>query len=613
MSRLYVLFLILALTLPFDAAASASPPFSDAEQALEDYLEQERAPAAKIAAFDHLERTWTVLRWDGSCLHREAGPTERPEIALRADEQLRTFVINTNPLVFTVDRTATSQVNIDALANLQRLASGLGAIAGATVMTRNANVLFRAFKPFEDRGDLRMTEFLTSSDPFFPAPAKIPPSFIKLREVYLLYLAALEPVAARLEPRLLSPVAKAAADITQSLRRAQSDRLLPWLQAIESSVPAANRPGFTPDLDLREIAGQFNTLEEETVRLSGIELPCRASSEQLRTMLAIKRAPFTAEGALAQRDRYFAAARALARGLQENDRCPGLLVEATSTLVLWLREHPPTTSGLSETESWLLNDLHDHVSSYLEQAQRFAGALDSARTLAASEPTAAATVARIGQFQERRARLGELDPAVGVLPVPRSSFPGRTVRWSRKRTDTVEVALDESLEDDLTLRHPETATTTFEVRRAFSDGLEADFALTRTDLFSPTYESKDIDGMDGGASRIQETARDTRSGKVAMMAAYRFPLGLGFAVGPQLGAGIDLDDAALFYGVSLRWRFLALGYGRTRQKVTVLRGQEVGQELAEGVSLRTEDAFRTEPYWSLAITITDLPFFEPQD
>jgi hypothetical protein len=128
MRSIVLFFSMLVLAVAASHAVNTPPSLSEGEIALKQYLEAGAVTSATIAAFDHVHRNWTVLKWDTKTLKRIDGPTEKPEISLGRGEQLLTFVVNTDPLVFTADRSATAEASIDTLATLQQLASGLGGI-----------------------------------------------------------------------------------------------------------------------------------------------------------------------------------------------------------------------------------------------------------------------------------------------------------------------------------------------------------------------------------------------------------------------------------------------------------------------------------------------------
>jgi hypothetical protein len=573
------------LLVPAVLLAHAGPAtLSKAEEALQDYLKGDGQPAT-IAAFDHLNRTWTVLHWNGNNLTRVQGPTEKPEIALGSKERLRTFIINTNPLVFTADRSATAEAAIDTLATLQQLAAGLANVAVVSTRVRALDQL----------------------PPGAPRAPGAPPT---LTELVYEYVAALAEIEFNTGP--IDEIKTAAADVEKTVAPLKEDSLLAWLQAVESGTAPGDRPSPPAQVTQQMIVEAFTKLAQARDKVAATKLPCAGSIAALAEVAMIKRTPLVGVGAPEREETYETLATEMTSNLQAQG-CTPRLATATIALSQWFLANRPTAEGPDVEDRKALADLGDKLWQVLDVAKQRGDALARAKALAETQPAVILAAARLGLFRNRLASQGTLDPALGVLEIPRSSFTGKAIEWTKKRTDTVEVTVDPSLKGKVTLTHPETASGSFTADRKLAEGLEVDFALIRTDLFSSTFEAKDLDGKEGGESRIVETDQATRSGKVAVMAAYRFPLGLGFAVGPQIGVGVDTDDASFFYGVSIRWRFLSLGWGKTRQKVTALRGQNVNDILAEGVALKTKDTFETDDYWSLAISITDLPFFKPKE
>ncbi|MCZ7650202.1 MAG: hypothetical protein M5U13_03145 [Thermoanaerobaculia bacterium] len=612
----------LGLAMPVQARAEGTPP-CDAGRVLERYLEATKRPAAKVAAFDHRERSWTIADWNGSSLRVKDGPTEEPEIALGKGDQLLTFIVNTNPLIFTADRTETKKEEIAALANVHVLVAALSSVAAASLAVEGADGVEADFHEAVlgalsegDRNKHRPLVFRPEDQDLMRAlqgRGIDTRSLVALREALEKYEQALEADLPAFDAELVSAAQRAGREVGATVTGLDQDRLRPWLQSVEAGVEVDERPHFEPDTTPARVAQAFSALEEKLEALAGLNLGCRTSTAALQAMIAKKRSKVKAEDLLVERDAHRAAGRSLARLRLEGDGCvPGVAL-ATGRVVAWLLEHPPTEDGPAPAEAPLLEGLYDLVSAYLETIDRFSTAKAEAMKLAKTEPEVTAAAARVDLIQKRKGMAREVDLSCGVLEVPLSSFKGEVVPWSRKRVDTVTVKLDEGFKDGLTIHRPGTATGKLSVQRKFSDGLEADFSVTRTDLFDSTFVAKDLDGEDGGESQIQETERKSRSGKVAVMAAYRLPLfRTGLAVGPQVGVGVDTSDAALFYGLSVRWGFLSVGWGQTRQKVAGLRGQTVGQTLPAGESLRTRERFETDEYWSFSLTIRDLSFFKPK-
>ncbi len=589
---------------------------------LETYLKSHYAGSkAKVAAFDHGERSWTVYDWNGSTLEKSDGPKEKPEIALRSKEQLLTFVVHTNPLIFTADRSATAEALIDNLATLQTLASLLGSVAGTSLQVQGQNLASLAFRAAGPRSDDPATvhTFSLKLEQRDLAGARkmvnssVSQELIDLVPVAQDYQEELVALWSTTDGKPVQELRTAAKQLATQIDSINNGQLIAWLQAVESNIPLAQRPPRPAVATSAALATAFQDITQKRDALKQTILPCFDTIGAIASMVLTKRTPLVGVGSTQALDAYFKTGREAIQSMQD-DHCSPSLTTAATHFVEWLLRYPPAADGVSDPgERAVLESLTDTMAPFGKRAAEQSAALETAKQILDSQSAVFPALAQVQQFLGRDADLGGIDPADGVIQIRRSSFTGNAVVWSKQRTDTVEVAVDESLKGKITLRHPEKAEGSFIARRKFSDGLDADFAVIKTDLFSSTFEAKDDDGKDGGSSHIQETDRTTRSGKVAVMAAYRFPLGGGFAFGPQLGAGIDTGDASLFLGVSLRWRFLAVGWGTTRQKVTALRGQKVGQQLDEGVALKTRDIFERKSYISFSITITDLPFFKPKD
>lgn len=564
---------------------------SVAEKELEKYLSGQ--DSATIAAFDHVNRNWTILFWNGSILKRTQNPTEKPEFSLGRNEDLRTFVINTNPLVFTADRTASAKTDIDSLALLQQLATGLGNVAAVTL----ANIP-SASTP-------------TSVPPPIPADVAVPRTLPALDILVFEYVDALQKSALPSVP--LAEIAAAAKAVEGLVAPVKEERLLAWLQGIESKLSAADRPAAPSKVNLQAMTTAFAALATARDRVTATKVPCAGSMAILSEVTMIRRTALVGVGAPERLEAYKRLAVEMVTDLQ-GQSCSQQLAEATKQLSDWFLANLPKASGPSSFEEKSLGELFASLWPVLDLVKKRSDALTAAKTVLDTQPAVILAVSRLDLFIDRfAAQSNGVDPARGVLEIKRSSFKGKDLKWTKKRTDTVQVVVDASLDGKLTLSHPKAAEGSFTVDRKGSNNLEVDISLVETDLYSPSFEAKDLDN-EAGTAMIFESDRSTRSGKLAVMAAYRFPIGAGFALGPQLGVGLDTDDAALFYGISVSWRFLSLGYGETRQKVTALADDRTpGDILQAGQALSTRDEFERESYFSLSITITDLPFFKPKD
>jgi hypothetical protein len=589
-------------------AVQAQSSGCNPDVALRTYLERTcDKRAATIAAFDHVLRTWSVWRWKASgdkwTLEPSRRSSEKPEIVLRRNDELRTFVVNTNPTVFTADRTGSAEADIESLATLQQLALSVGStVLTAATLAANRDLLAE-LRPSKAPVPLAKGQ----PDPLREALRLERDRREKPQELFAAYLEALPNVAL---PDL-GKLKEAATQLGAIVKAVDGEALNGWLQSVESGVPTALRPPMPKPQSLRDVMAGFVRVREALEPINDFKLPCAESVGAMAGLVLLKRSPLVGFDAAARRDGYVETARDLAT----KPGCGGTLQEPTIALANWLVVNPPLPTGPTDSvEAEGLRLLSEGIHRYLEPGKEVAELAAKAQALADSEPKVIVSAARVQQYVDR-ANSGGPDPACGVIEIPRSRFKGSDVVWSKTRTDTVEVTLDKNLEGKLTLHHPESASGSFVVKRKFADGLAVDFAAIRTDLFSPSYEAKDLDGVEGGPSKVVETDRATRSGKVAIMAAYRIEYGSsGFALGPQVGAGIDTGDSAVFGGISASWRFLAIGVGYTWQKITALNGQYPGQILEPGDALKTTDRFsKRTPYVSLAISIKDLPFFKAKE
>jgi len=597
-----------------------------AETDLQRWLTEHHDPSpATIAAFDHVERTWSIYSWDGSSLKLIEGPKEKPEIALGRGDSLRTVIVNTNPLIFRADRSNTAETNIEALENLQKLATGLGGLAGFVFQSAGekqsdrSKKLLIAMTPETKRqeveGVLQQGQVLQALAKSTVTLTLDQAAIFELKENFL--RAVQVQLGKFAGKKIFETIAKESMGLGNVLDGGKEEILLAWLQAVEvDAKPLPAAPAFT---NLSDLATKFEAIRSASMALEASKPTCSATVGTVAEMVMIKRTPLVGVGSAERSDTFSKSALALLTGPAEPG-CDEEIVKVAKELVQWLQGHGPDATGPTDPlERAVFEDLTEGVAPYLELTAKFTKVLADAKALVEKQSAATLATARVNQFLDRLSKSSPTKGCLlcntmyGILEVKRSSFSGKDIAWSKVRKDTVTVALDEGLKGKLTLSHPESAEGSFEVHRRFTENLGVDFGLVKTDLSEPSYEAKSVDGTPGSLLKIQEKDRTTRSGKLGLFASYRFPIGHTTAIsfGPQIGVGADTSDAAFFLGGSLRIGFLSLGVGSTWQKAKRLNGQEPGQLLPAGEVVKTEDRFKSKTYFSLMISIKDLPFFKP--
>jgi hypothetical protein len=139
--------------------------------------------------------------------------------------------------------------------------------------------------------------------------------------------------------------------------------------------------------------------------------------------------------------------------------------------------------------------------------------------------------------------------------------------------------------------------------------------LIYTDLEENTWKAVP-DPNDSTRKVIGEPSSTSRAGQVALLANLHpgwATFGRSGAYGLQFGAGTDTAKPSLFLGGSVDLgRWFRVGVGRTWQRVKVLSSgqKELETVVADDAAIRTRDAFRSDFYVALSISLDGIPLFE---
>jgi hypothetical protein len=604
---------------PCQAGAQGRSPAT----ALEDYLKNNAPSSQQVLAFDHVDRTWSLYWWtprgqevpgpkpraQGPKLTRVDGPQEHIEVLLSTDAGLATYVVNTNPIIFSADRSGTEEAPIESLENLKKLLGGLAGVVASVVTTNDL-----LFTTSADGGDAALRVWSTTNRLNFDVQKRRLSDLVVASQALATELQSAD---ADFPSAELSGVRTAAGSLKASLEPHDAGRLTAWLQTTEAGAGVAKAPA---KVDLDDLQTRFGTLQSARAALAAKPIACLETLKVLATAVQAQRNVLPTKEVLEYLDSYRQGLDSIVDGELANDTCTGALKTAIRNVVGALQKATPTATGPSAPEADALQKLADAIARYLRTAGTYAKVLSDTKDLAGLEGTTLKALAQVDGYRKRllaycpNAATNPCQVLPGVLPVVRSTFASSDLSWTKKREDEVTVKVDESLKTALVLTHPETSQGKFSALQKTASRLELDFAVTKTNLFESTYEAVDPDGETGPLpSRIVEKDRGTRSGQIGLFASYRWAWGNGFAAGPSLGVGLDTDKPAIYLGGSVRWRFVSLGVGNTWQRVKVLRdGQEPNQDLPKGGAIKTRDKFEDDLYWSLAISLRDLPFFQPK-
>jgi hypothetical protein len=214
----------------------------------------------------------------------------------------------------------------------------------------------------------------------------------------------------------------------------------------------------------------------------------------------------------------------------------------------------------------------------------------------------------------------------GVLPVARAQGRGVDVKWSEIRTESFDIAFDETFKD-LVIPTRKKLTAKYELERdAWWQDFDIDFGLVYTELADPEFSAVSIPESADETSTvalamadeemsdlkvIARTDEDTRAGDTALFATWVPFSRRGFHLGPQIGFGLDPDEPQAFAGLALGFGpYVKLSGGWTWQEIRALDGQVEDVTLVgSDDDIKQRRKFENDYYISMTISIDNLPFW----
>ncbi len=200
------------------------------------------------------------------------------------------------------------------------------------------------------------------------------------------------------------------------------------------------------------------------------------------------------------------------------------------------------------------------------------------------------------------------------------------IKRTKRQTHKITISRASLFADAIvpTPERPKELTTSYRLEWDKASILGVGFALTSSSLESPTFSAVtdpvDPDNpMETDPLVIAQTGSESRAAELAVFANLEIsrlwkkwrhrPVQLSFDV----GAGLDVGTPAAFAGFSLGYKYVRLGGGWTWQEVKALDGQAIGMPIGSSEDIKTRNTFENDTYWSLMLSLGDLPFFNKKE
>lgn len=611
------------------------------------------AETRTVVAYDHRRKLWETYRLvpnGASCKLEAPDEKNRPEknaegaplLLLKENEPLVAAVFNTHPLVYAAARKEAKEEDVEELESLQLLASLLGNVAAAAITP--STVFLSGLVPPADTDSVVVPRTVAPPPPlpqtFDPLPTSATDAVEKWAKDHAKALAG-----------VLTPLraAAGAAEVAVGKLGRLDGQATGFLQAMELAVqPAADLPAEAEVwAAFANIEARFDALQKDRSAAAEFKVRCAAAVNALAGLIEIRIGPDPAtpleERALIKSHTGLLTRLETDKLLAGNCGAAGELpFDGLAELRAWFRQDANTPNRyrlpLRKGEGVILKNLRDDA--LLVMAGRAAQRDTLVKTVDKALANRFAAVKTSSRLTQLAKRVELVDASYGSGTFPQNDFcrfaagafeipiPSRganlTIQLDRGklRTESFDLVADSPFKDRLTLDLPSSLTPSYQVRRPPVFNLGVDFGLIYTDLKESSWEAVTDPEDTGDSPRklIQKTSETSRAGEAALFASFTpWPRKQGerpVTLGLQLGAGLDTDEPAIFVGAVVGLgKYFKIGAGKTWQEVPVLAdGQTEGVTVVESTeAIRLGDDFEDEWYFSLTISLSELPFFKPAE
>lgn len=649
---------IMLAALAFVQPAHADDSCVTPKQIVESYL-RDRHPTSKrlrVAVYDATTHEWQAFLWDGQEATRtpsaiETPVSNEPTLFVRRGEEVEVLVLHANPLLYSGEVTKVERADIEGLAELQKLATLLGATLpnllhperlGRTVSPNTAQELNAK------ASQLNVHSFPPENKAWkMPLEPDVAEKVIENRRDTLMplvdaFITALDHEYGPIRQDVNDAIKKVEAAKNRGLALdAARLRVADSLQFAELGTPAVV-PRGERELFLQApatVRKEYDSASNAAAVLRPMAPLCGDSLAALDSALSVllDTAPADDDEKEADEKSVRASLAKLRKSSitadcvrpadpepQAVDRAPQALELSNALLALadWLRKPDNRATAVDEEIARLLDSVRAAVASYRRAFDSRKTVLEQAATVAEKRGATLKLAVQLQRFAELYAKQVVDEThcwyTQGVVEVERTQKNALDLPRFEVQTEEFHVTVRTAFKDDVLRTLPDEMSGKYTLSHG-NYGLGVDTALVFTHANDREYAAveekvKDLnnDGMVDDKDKqivIHEKSRTERTGKLALMLTFAPPKLHG--LGAQFGLGVDSDNPSVFIGAT--WsigKFARLSAGHTQQRVTRLVGsQSVGAVLPAADALSTRERFDASWYAALAFTISKLSIF----
>lgn len=633
MTRQTFLVFTLALLL-FAPATFAQSSTCDTAALLEAYIPAALAKEAKkdedvakaklrVAAYDHVSGDWTAWEWKPDdkttqpTLTRltdeddfELPHTNEPTLRVPKEHGVMVVAVNTIPSLYSTKLTASTESDIEGIADLQRLAGLFGNFVTTGVAARAAVAPSSAVmtaEGFTNSGvDTRSMSVTEKTEFFELAKSDIHRLGADLEAV----ISVLHPQAEALARAngALKDAAQTAGSATTALATLRDEAVV-HLQLMESGTSAPSPLPSLQGLD-RQLVTSLTQLR--SARDAAVALPaaCPAVIQHLDRALVwqIDGLPTQADPILRYPKEWDDAIEALQQPALTG-KCPTELVQPLAGIGAWLEKNKPIAGGVTGELRTKFLQMHQHLFDFLNaHAQRETLTANATQMLSKR----AAALKQATQLADLGRLVGEvfLQGACGLLRVQRVEGRDLNLPFTKIRNEEFSINIRPAFASEIERRRADVAAAKYHLTRRDWD-FDVDTAVVYTDIQNAEYHVVDTDPDEEAATFVvAEKARETRAGDLALLLTAKPYAAKGF--GAQLGFGFDTASPSIYLGLGYAFGdYIKLSGGRTWQRVTKLgEGYALGGTVNSATDLATREGYDNDWYLALSVTLDNLPFFK---
>lgn len=531
----------------------------------------------RIAAYDHISGAWTAWEWKPDDQTRrptlrqlgdeddfELPHTNEPTLRVPSDYGVMVLAVNTIPSLYSTKLTASTESDIQGIADLQRLAGLLGnfVTTGVSALADVAPASARmAFRDIPNSGLETRSMSVTEKTQFFQLAKSDIDQLGEDLTAVISFLHAEAEALARANTAVKGAARTAGNAVTALAGR--RDEAVVHLQLIESGSSAASALPDLQNLD-RQLITSFADLR--TARDAAMALPaaCPAVIQHLDRALTwqIDGLPKEAAPALRYAKEWKDALEAL-RQPALLGKCPAELVQPLAGIGTWLEKNEPVAGGVTgELRTKFLQareHLFDFLNAHTQREALTANATEmlGKRGAALKQATQLADLARLsGEVFFHR--------GCGLLRVQRVEGRDLNLPFTKVRNEEFSINIRPTFASDIERRRGDVAAAKYHLTRGDWD-FDVDTAVVYTDIQDPEYHVIDIDPAETAATFVvAEKTRKTRAGDLALLLTAKPRAAEGF--GAQLGFGFDTGNPSIYLGLGYAFGdYIKLSGGRTWQ------------------------------------------------